>query len=303
MRKENNKIDFQEVLKNSTFCNSSNFSIAYLGKDKDENDVFLDLKKETHVLVAGATGSGKSCMLNSIISSLMLKNSKETAKFLLIDPKRVEFFNYKDSDMLYGGEVIQDIKESVFALECVCHEMDRRYQRLEFDQKRSYEEYNNPSAMKQLFICIDELSHLMLESKKEVENYISKIGMLGRACGIHLIIATQQPSRKVITGTIQSNIPCVIGLATRNKIDSRMITQNNICTELKGKGDAVLLSGLEETRFQGAYIDQYEIEDIVNNVISLEKNEESTNHKEITDLKVNFIGKAFDNDKSLKYRS
>ena len=296
-------IDFLKVLENSTFCNSTNLSLAFLGKDKTDNDVFLDLKKETHVLIAGATGSGKSCMLNSIISSLMLKNTKETARFLLIDPKRVEFFNYKDSDMLYGGEVIQDIKEAIFALECVCHEMDRRYQRLEFDKKRSYEEYNNPSVMKQLFICIDELSYLMLESRKEAESYISKIGMLGRACGIHLILATQQPSRKVITGTIQANIPCVIGLATRNKIDSRMITQNNICTELKGKGDAVLLSGVEETRFQGAYINQFEIEDIVNNVISIEKNEESTNHKEITDLKVSFVGKAYENDDALKYRA
>ncbi len=296
------KVLFSEVLYNSTFSKDENTSIAYLGKEEGtQKDIFLDLKKEIHVLIAGATGSGKSCMMNSIISSLMFKNTKETARFLLIDPKRVEFFNYKDSDMLYGGEVVTDVQDAVLSLACVCKEMDRRYQRLEFDKKRSYEEYNDPSAMKQIFICIDELSFLMLESKKEVESYIAKIGMLGRACGIHLILATQQPNRKTITGTIQANIPCVIGLATRNKIDSRMITQDDSCTKLQGKGDAILLSGLESIHFQGAYIDQFTIDDIVNGVSKSES--KKALKKGLGSVQINYIGKAFENNNEIRFRN
>ncbi len=287
----NKNINFMEVLQDSTFLKSENNALAYIGKDSNDNNVYLDLKKDIHTLVAGATGSGKSCMMNCIISSLMARNTTNTARFLLIDPKRVEFYNYKNSDMLYGDEVINDVKGAIIALSTICREMDRRFMRLEYDRKRSIDDYLNPSAMPRIFVCIDELSFLMLESKKEVEEYISKIGMLGRACGIHLILATQQPSRKVITGTIQANIPCVIGLATRNKIDSRMILQNDSCTKLNGKGDAIKVSGLEEVHFQGAYINQSDIDDIVNGTYTdLFK---SATIKPVNKVVINRIGKAY----------
>lgn len=248
---------------------SPSLTSATLGTTAEGDLVELDIIDATHVLIAGTTGSGKSCMMNSIISSLMLKNTKDTAAFCLIDPKRVEFFDYKDSDMLYGGEIINTTKKALLALSALCEEMEERYRLLEWNKKRNYQEFNNRACMKDIYICIDELSFLMLESKKECEEYISKIGMLGRAAGLHLILATQQPTRKIITGTIQANMPTVIGLATRNAIDSRMIIGNNSLTSLKGKGDAILISGLNEIHFQGCYVNQSTIEQIVNDDIEI----------------------------------
>lgn len=248
---------------------SPSLTSAILGTTSEGGLVELDIVDATHVLIAGTTGSGKSCMMNSIISSLMLKNTKDTAAFCLIDPKRVEFFDYKDSDMLYGGEIINTTKKALLTLSALCEEMEERYRLLEWNKKRNYQEFNNRACMKDIYICIDELSFLMLESKKECEEYISKIGMLGRAAGLHLILATQQPTRKIITGTIQANIPTVIGLTTRNAIDSRMIIGNNSLTSLKGKGDAILISGLNETHFQGCYVNQYTIEQIVSDDIEI----------------------------------
>ena len=248
---------------------SPSLTSAILGTSAEGGLIELDITQATHVLIAGSTGSGKSCMMNSIISSLMLKNTKETAAFCLIDPKRVEFFDYKDSDMLYGDEVINTTKKALLTLSALCEEMEKRYMLLEWNKKRNYQEFKNRACMKDIYICIDELSFLMLESKKECEERISKIGMLGRAAGLHLILATQQPTRKIITGTIQANIPTVIGLATRNVIDSRMIIGNNSLTKLKGKGDAVLVNGLNETHFQGCYVNQSTIEEIVNDVIEI----------------------------------
>jgi DNA segregation ATPase FtsK/SpoIIIE, S-DNA-T family len=248
---------------------SPSLTSAILGTSAEGGLIELDITQATHVLIAGSTGSGKSCMMNSIISSLMLKNTKETATFCLIDPKRVEFFDYKDSNMLYGGEVINTTKKALLTLSALCEEMEKRYMLLEWNKKRNYQEFKNRACMKDIYICIDELSFLMLESKKECEEYISKIGMLGRAAGLHLILATQQPTRKIITGTIQANIPTVIGLATRNSIDSRMIIGNNSLTKLKGKGDSILVNGLSETHFQGCYVNQSTIEEIVNDDIQI----------------------------------
>lgn len=249
---------------------SQSLTSAILGTSAEGGLVELDIVDATHILIAGSTGSGKSCMMNSIISSLMLKNTKGTAAFCLIDPKRVEFFDYKDSDMLYGGEVVNTPKKALLTLSALCEEMEQRYRLLEWNKKRNYQEFPNRACMKDIYICIDELSFLMLESKKECEEYISKIGMLGRAAGLHLILATQQPTRKIITGTIQANIPTVIGLATRNAIDSRMIIGNSSLTKLKGKGDAMLVSGLNETHFQGCYVNQSTIEDIVHDEIEID---------------------------------
>ena len=261
-------MELKELLNRYEVSNS--LTSAILGTSAESGLVELDIVDATHILIAGSTGSGKSCMMNSIISSLMLKNTKETAAFCLIDPKRVEFFDYKESDMLYGGEVVNTPKKALLTLSALCEEMEQRYRLLEWNKKRNYQEFKNRACMKDIYICIDELSFLMLESKKECEECISKIGMLGRAAGLHLILATQQPTRKIITGTIQANIPTVIGLATRNAIDSRMITGNSSLTKLKGKGDAMLVSGLNETHFQGCYVNQSTIEDIVNDDIEID---------------------------------
>ena len=246
------------------------YTSAVLGVDEENDEIVeLDIEEATHVLIAGTTGSGKSCTMNCIISSLMLQNTNKTATFCLIDPKRVEFFDYQNSSMLYGGEVINTSKQALRILDKIIEEMELRYRLLEWDKKRNYQEFKNRACMKDIYICIDELSFLMLENKNETERVLSKIGMLGRAAGIHLIIATQHPDRKTITGVIQANIPTVIGLATRNKVDSRMIIGTNELTTLKGKGDSILVKGLTTTHYQGCYVDQ----DTIKRIVEFDDNE------------------------------
>ena len=260
--KEKKKDSFCDVLESETLSTTT----AYIGLSADEKaPVLLDFKKAIHCLVAGATGSGKSVMLHSIISSLMYSNTAETAQFLLIDPKRVEFFDYSDSPMLYGGKVYENVQESITALEQITYEMNDRYIQLKYAQSRSIDDLPPCAKMSRIYVVIDELSFLMLEDKKKIEQIISKIGMLGRAAGIHLILATQHPDRHTITGTIQANIPTVIGLATRKAVDSRMITGNNACTQLKGRGDAILIDGMNEVHFQGVFVSADGIHKIVNN--------------------------------------
>lgn len=293
-------VDFEEIALSAHFCNENrNESLCILGRDTSNKPVYLDLNKAIHVLIAGSTGSGKSCMMNSIISSLMMNNTKETASFLLIDPKRVEFFDYCGSDMLYGGEVIQNAKQAINALSALVEEMNKRFWILESQKKRSYMEFQNPSTMKQIFVCIDELSFLLLENKKEVEEYISKIGMLGRAAGIHLILATQHPDRKTITGTIQANIPTVIGLTTRKAVDSRMIIGDDSLTKLHGNGEAILVDGLNVIQFQGSYIKQETIQDIVNK--ELYSQGMKAKHSAMNVTRTSFCTSAIDNAERSKY--
>lgn len=293
-------VDFEEIALSAHFCNENrNESLCILGRDTSNKPVYLDLDKAIHVLIAGSTGSGKSCMMNSIISSLMMNNTKDTASFLLIDPKRVEFFDYCDSDMLYGGEVIQNAKQAINALSALVEEMNKRFWILESQKKRYYMEFKNPSTMKQIFVCIDELSFLLLENKKEVEDYISKIGMLGRAAGIHLILATQHPDRKTITGTIQANIPTVIGLTTRKAVDSRMIIGDDSLTKLHGNGEAILVDGLNVIQFQGSYIKQETIQDIVNK--ELYSKGMKAKHSAMNVTRTSFCTSAIDNAERSKY--
>lgn len=293
-------VDFEEIALSAHFCNENrNESLCILGRDTSNKPVYLDLNKAIHVLIAGSTGSGKSCMMNSIISSLMMNNTKDTASFLLIDPKRVEFFDYCDSDMLYGGEVIQNAKQAINALSALVEEMNKRFWILESQKKRYYMEFKNPSTMKQIFVCIDELSFLLLENKKEVEDYISKIGMLGRAAGIHLILATQHPDRKTITGTIQANIPTVIGLTTRKAVDSRMIIGDDSLTKLHGNGEAILVDGLNVIQFQGSYIKQETIQDIVNK--ELYSKGMKAKHSAMNVTRTSFCTSAIDNAERSKY--
>lgn len=238
-----------------------------LGYDRQAMPVEIDFRESPHVLIAGATGSGKSVMLHSIACGLIASNTPETALFLMIDPKRVEMFDYNSSPLLFGGKVYEDIDESIQALEAVNDEMESRYFQLKYMNARSIDDIPKNGTMPRIYIFIDELSFLMLKDKKKIEKLLSSIGMMGRAAGIHMVLCTQHPDRKTITGTIQANITTVIALATRTVVDSRMITGSAICTTLKGKGDAVLIDGLEETRFQGKFTSRYEVIETVNAAI------------------------------------
>ena len=234
-------------------------TVALLGHTDSGKAVSVDFKETPHLLIAGATGAGKSIMLHSIICSILQNNTTDSAQLVLIDPKRVELFAYTDSPMLYGGRIYEDVSDAVEVLEELTEVMNDRYIQLKYSHSRNIDEMHNAGTMPRIYICIDELSFLMTCDKKKLENVISKIGMMGRAAGIHLIVCTQHPDRKTITGTIQANITAVVAMATRTATDSRMIAGSSICTTLKGKGDSVLIDGLREERCQGRYISQSDI--------------------------------------------
>lgn len=234
-------------------------TVALLGHTANGKAVSVDFKETPHLLIAGATGAGKSVMLHSIICSLLQNNTTDSAQLVLIDPKRVELFDYTDSPMLYGGRIYEDVSDAVEVLEELTEVMNDRYIQLKYSHSRNIDEMHNAGTMPRIYICIDELSFLMTCDKKKLENVISKIGMMGRAAGIHLIVCTQHPDRKTITGTIQANITAVVAMATRTATDSRMISGSNICAKLRGRGDAVLIDGLREERFQGRYISKSDI--------------------------------------------
>lgn len=247
-------------------------TVALLGHTDSGKAVSVDFKQTPHLLIAGATGAGKSVMLHSIICSLLRNNTTDSAQLVLIDPKRVELFDYTDSPMLYGGRIYEDVSDAVEVLEELTEVMNDRYIQLKYSHARNIDEMHGAGTMPRIYICIDELSFLMTCDKKKLENVISKIGMMGRAAGIHLIVCTQHPDRKTITGTIQANITAVVAMATRTATDSRMIAGSNICAKLRGCGDAVLIDGLREERFQGRYISQ---SDIHKTMEKQKKNEDS----------------------------
>lgn len=247
-------------------------TVALLGHTDSGKAVSVDFKETPHLLIAGATGAGKSIMLHSIICSLLRNNTTDSAQLVLIDPKRVELFDYTDSPMLYGGRIYEDVSDAVEVLEELTEVMNDRYIQLKYSHSRNIDEMHNAGTMPRIYICIDELSFLMTCDKKRLETVISKIGMMGRAAGIHLIVCTQHPDRKTITGTIQANITAVVAMATRTATDSRMISGSNICAKLRGRGDAVLIDGLREERFQGRYISQTDIHETME---KQKKNEES----------------------------
>lgn len=251
-------------------------TVALLGHTDSGKAVSVDFKETPHLLIAGSTGAGKSVMLHSIICSLLRNNTTDSAQLVLIDPKRVELFDYTDSPMLYGGRIYEDVSDAVEILEELTEVMNDRYIQLKYSHARNIDEMHGAGTMPRIYICIDELSFLMTCDKKKLENVISKIGMMGRAAGIHLIVCTQHPDRKTITGTIQANITSVVAMATRTATDSRMIAGSNICAKLRGCGDAVLIDGLREERFQGRYISQ---SDILEAIEVQKKNEDNNPHR------------------------
>lgn len=251
-------------------------TVALLGHTDSGKSVSVDFKETPHLLIAGATGAGKSIMLHSIICSLLRNNTTDSAQLVLIDPKRVELFDYTDSPMLYGGRIYEDVSDAVEVLEELTEVMNDRYIQLKYSHSRNIDEMHGAGTMPRIYICIDELSFLMTCDKKRLETVISKIGMMGRAAGIHLIVCTQHPDRKTITGTIQANITAVVAMATRTATDSRMIAGSNICAKLRGRGDAVLIDGLREERFQGRYISKTDIHESME---KQKKNDDSNPHR------------------------
>ena len=236
-----------------------------LGQGSGGEPIVADLRRLPHLLIAGATGSGKSVCMNTLILSLACKVSPERVRMLLIDPKRVELTPYNGLPHLMAPVVV-DPEESVRALKGVIGEMNRRYRRMEEMGVRNIEGYHNhPQAlepMPYLVIAVDELADLMMTSSHEVEQTLTRLAQLGRATGIHLIVATQRPSVNVVTGLIKANIPSRISFAVVSQVDSRTILDAAGAEKLLGRGDMLFLSGdtPKPQRVQGAFVSDKETE-------------------------------------------
>ena len=225
-----------------------------------------------HLLVAGATGSGKSVCINSLIISLLYKYSPEEVKLLLIDPKVVELNIYNGIPHLLIP-VVTDPKKSAGALNWAVNEMTRRYKLFAENNVRNIEGYNElvnkgiaENKLPWIVIIIDELADLMMVCANDVEEYIGRLAQMARAAGMHLVIATQRPSVDVITGVIKANIPSRISFAVSSQIDSRTILDSAGAEKLLGKGDMLFypVGEAKPVRIQGAFVSEEEVERVVN---------------------------------------
>lgn len=265
-------VRLSEVTNSPSFVESESPLEAALGLDLTGKPVTLDLRKMPHGLIAGATGSGKSVCINSILVSLLYKAAPHELKLMLIDPKMVELAPFNHIPHLVSP-VITDVKAATAALKWAVEEMERRYQLFAHAGARDITRYNaiaeknNQHSLKlpYILIVIDELADLMMMSPADVEEAICRIAQKARACGIHLIVATQRPSVDVITGLIKSNIPTRIAFAVSSQIDSRTILDGQGAERLLGRGDMLYLgNGMSApVRLQGTFVTDDEIESII----------------------------------------
>ena len=250
-RTEREPLNLKSVLYSEAFNKAPRTACA-AGIDSNNNPVIIDIVKAPHVLIAGTTGSGKSVLLNSLIVSALYKATPATVNFIMIDPKQVELTNYKNLPHLFKP-IITSAPEAVATLADICAEMDARYKKL---ARKGYKQLSDcPGLFPRLYVIVDELADLMLTSKKAVENSIVRIAQLGRAAGVHLIIATQRPTTNIITGLIKANIPLKIALAVSNVSDSMTILNHGGAEKLTGRGDCIIKTpdSITERRAQAAF--------------------------------------------------
>jgi len=263
------RVTLKEVITSPQFKGVKSKLAIALGRDVAGAPVAIDLEKMPHLMVAGATGSGKSVCINAIISTYLFHNSPEDLRFILIDPKRVELTNYNGISHLLTPVVI-DIDKTVSALKWVVYEMERRYKVFSDLGKRNIQAYNEAPGPEGkipfVVVIIDELADLMAASANEVEASIVRIAQMARATGIHLVVATQRPSVDVLTGLIKANITSRIAFATASQVDSRTILDMAGAEKLLGNGDMLFIgNGLSKPRrVQGSFISDKEINDLVN---------------------------------------
>ena len=239
-----------------------------LGKGAGGEAVSADLTRMPHLLIAGATGSGKTVCLNTIIAGLMMSNTPYDLRFVMIDPKRVELTEYNGIPHL-AAPVIVDSEKAVETLRWLNMEMDRRYQKLQGAGARSIDGYNKnrqgDQKLAYLVLVIDELADLMMLGGDEVERILCRLAQLARAVGIHLVVATQRPSVDVITGLIKANFPTRISFAVTSQVDSRTILDGAGAEKLLGKGDMLFMptEAAKPKRLQGCFVSDNEIERLV----------------------------------------
>lgn len=264
-------VGLRETLDTDEFKNSPAPLLMALGKDVKGTPTFADLAEMPHLLVGGTTGSGKTICLNSIILSLLYRNSPDEMKLILVDPKRVEFPVYSNLNHLLCP-VIYDANQTLVALKWLVGEMERRFTVLAEAHSRDITSYNQKMEKKgedklsYIVLIIDELADLMSVKGKEIESYVVRLAQMSRATGIHLILATQRPSVEVITGLIKANITSRIALKVGSLVDSRTILDGSGAEKLLGKGDLLLLSKefAKPKRVQNPYISENEIKKVIN---------------------------------------
>ncbi|MCF0053692.1 DNA translocase FtsK [Dyadobacter sp. LJ53] len=279
--KNRETVFIRSVLSNEKFIKANYDLPIVLGKTISNDIHIVDLAKMPHLLMAGATGQGKSVGLNVILASLIYKKHPAELKFVLVDPKKVELtlFNKLERHFLAklpnaDEAIITDTKKVIFTLNSLCIEMDSRYDLLKEASVRNLKEYNAKFAQRRLnpekghrflpyiVLVIDELADLMMTAGKEVETPIARLAQLARAVGIHLVVATQRPSVKVITGLIKANFPARLSFRVTSSIDSRTILDMGGAEQLVGQGDMLLAINSEVIRLQCPFIDTREIEDV-----------------------------------------
>ncbi|NTW32231.1 MAG: DNA translocase FtsK [Bacteroidetes bacterium] len=274
-------VSMKSILSSDKFTNN-NFELPIgLGKTISNESFVADLTKMPHLLVAGATGQGKSVGLNAILTSLLYKKHPSQIKFILVDPKKVELTLFSKIERHYLAKlpdleeaIITDTKQVVRTLNSLCIEMDQRYDLLRDAKVRNIKEYNekfisrklNPNEghrfLPYIVLIVDEFADLIILSGREIETPITRLAQLSRAIGIHLIIATQRPSVNIITGTIKANFPARLAFRVISKIDSRTILDTGGADQLIGRGDMLLSTGSDLIRIQCAFVDIHEVERI-----------------------------------------
>jgi S-DNA-T family DNA segregation ATPase FtsK/SpoIIIE len=274
-------VSMRSVISTDKFMNSDMALPIAFGKTIS-NEVFVaDLAKMPHLLMAGATGQGKSVGLNVILTSLLYKRHPSQLKFILVDPKKVELTLFNKIERHYLAKlpdndepIITDTKQVIYTLNSLCIEMDQRYDMLKDAACRNIKEYNEKFVSRKLnpekghkflpyiVLVIDELADLMMTAGKEVETPIARLAQLARAIGIHLVVATQRPSVNVITGIIKANFPARLSFRVTSKVDSRTILDAGGADQLIGQGDMLLSMGSEIIRLQCAFVDTPEVDEI-----------------------------------------
>lgn len=265
--KDVSMVPLRDVLESGEFQSAASRLVVGLGKDIAGKPILADLAKMPHLLVAGATGSGKSVCINTIITSILFKATPEEVKFVLIDPKVVELSNYNGIPHLLTP-VVTDAKKAASALRWAVQEMERRYALFAAASVRDITRYNETSGerLPLILIIIDELADLMMIAPVDVEDAICRLAQMARAAGLHLVLATQRPSVDVITGTIKANVPSRISFAVSSQVDSRTILDMAGAEKLLGKGDMLFypVGAAKPLRVQGAFIGDSEVEELVN---------------------------------------
>ena len=275
-------VSMRALLASDKFVNSKMSLPIALGKKIDNENYIVDLATMPHLLMAGATGQGKSVGINAILVSLLYKKHPSQLKFVMVDPKKVELSIYRTIEKHFLAKlpneeeaIITDTKKVIYTLNALCIEMDNRYELLKEAGARNIKEYNDKFIARRLnpehghkylpfiVLVVDEFADLIMTAGKEVEVPIARLAQLARAVGIHLIIATQRPSVNVITGTIKANFPARIAFKVSAKVDSRTILDAGGAEQLIGRGDMLVSHGSELLRLQCAFVDTPEVENVV----------------------------------------